>query len=146
MFSAPGPIDDVAAITWRRSVARAYATAASAMPCSFWPRHVGSVVAGLLQRGAEPQHVAVAEDREDPGEQRHLRAVQQLRALRGHPAHQRLRGRETRHQLSLRPAAEVIGQRGSVGMLSQVSRTQPCAGSSQNASSRSAPGPAITLR
>ena len=42
MFSAPGPIDDVAAITWRRSVARAYATAASAMPCSFWPRQVGS--------------------------------------------------------------------------------------------------------
>ena len=107
-------------------------------------------VACLVQRGAEPQHVAVAEDREDTGEQRHLGPVEQLRALRGHPAHQCLRHGQAYgrlgHRGSSRPAAEVIGQRGSVGMVSQVSRTQPCAGSSQNASSRSAPGPAITLR
>ena len=42
MFSAPGPIEEVATITWRRSVARANAAAASAIPCSVWPRQVGS--------------------------------------------------------------------------------------------------------
>ena len=50
------------------------------------------LVAHLVQRGAEPEDVAVAEDREDAGEQRHLGAVEQLGALGGHPPHQRLGG------------------------------------------------------
>ena len=35
MLSAPGPIDDVATMIWRRLVALANPTAASAIPCSF---------------------------------------------------------------------------------------------------------------
>ena len=42
MFAAPGPIDDVATMIWRAFIAFAYPTAARAMPCSFWPRQVGS--------------------------------------------------------------------------------------------------------
>ncbi len=41
-FRAPGPIDDVATMNCRRRIAFANPTAASAIPCSFWPRHVGS--------------------------------------------------------------------------------------------------------
>ena len=42
MFRAPGPIEEVATMTWRRRIALAKATPASAIPCSFWPRQVGS--------------------------------------------------------------------------------------------------------
>ncbi len=42
MFVAPGPMDEVATMICRRRIAFAYAIAASAMPCSFCPRHVGS--------------------------------------------------------------------------------------------------------
>ena len=38
MFIAPGPTEDVAAMNCRRRIALAKPTAASAMPCSFWPR------------------------------------------------------------------------------------------------------------
>ena len=37
-FMAPGPIEVVAAISCRRRIALAKPIAASAMPCSFWPR------------------------------------------------------------------------------------------------------------
>ena len=49
------------------------------------------LVLDVVQRGAEPEHVAVPEDREHPCEQRHLGAVEQLGPLRDHPPHQRLR-------------------------------------------------------
>ena len=75
------------------------------------------------------------------------------RALRHHPAHQRLRGREPdglgasvmprSSSAVTRPAARGHGQRGSVACAAQVSRTQPWAGSSQNASARSCAGPAM---
>ena len=52
------------------------------------------LVLDVVQRGAEPEHVAVPEDRENPCEQRHLGAVQQLGTLRDHPLHQRLRRRQ----------------------------------------------------
>ena len=54
MFVAPGPIEDVATMICRRRVAFANATAASAMPCSFWPRQVGSVVPRLVERVPRP--------------------------------------------------------------------------------------------
>ena len=75
MLSAPGPIDDVATMIWRRRVALAKPTAASAIPCSFWPRHVGSASPASSQRLAEARDVAVPEDREDAREQRHLASV-----------------------------------------------------------------------
>ena len=40
MFSAPGPIEDVATMICRRRNALVKPSAASAMPCSFCPRHV----------------------------------------------------------------------------------------------------------
>jgi hypothetical protein len=43
MLSAPGPIDEVATMIWRRRLALAKPMAASAMDCSFWPRQVGKV-------------------------------------------------------------------------------------------------------
>ena len=75
MFVAPGPIDEVAIMIWRRRIALAKPTAASAMPCSFWPRHVGSSSLHGLERLPEARHVAVPEDREHAGEQRRLVAV-----------------------------------------------------------------------
>ncbi len=53
MFSAPGPIDDVATMICRRRIALAKPTAASAMPCSFWPRQRRQLVARLVERVAE---------------------------------------------------------------------------------------------
>ena len=50
------------------------------------------LVALLVQGGAQPEDVAVPEDREHAREQRHLAAVEQLRALRDHPADERLGG------------------------------------------------------
>ena len=38
MFMAPGPTDDVAAMNCRRRIAFAKPIAASAIPCSLWPR------------------------------------------------------------------------------------------------------------
>ena len=42
MFVQPGPIDDVAIMIRRPRIALPYATAARAMDCSLWPRHVGN--------------------------------------------------------------------------------------------------------
>ncbi len=41
MFSAPGPIELAATMIWRRRFALAKPMAASAIDCSFCPRHVG---------------------------------------------------------------------------------------------------------
>ena len=57
MFVAPGPIELVATMIWRRRIALAKATAASAMPCSFWPRHVGS--SSLTSSSAGPRQVTL---------------------------------------------------------------------------------------
>ena len=74
----------------RGASALAKAIAASAIDCSFWPRQVGSSSLTGLQRLAEAGDVAVAEDREHAGEQRHLAPVD-LGALGDQLAHQRLR-------------------------------------------------------
>ena len=42
MLVAPGPIELAATMIRRRLAARANPQAASAIPCSFWPRQVGS--------------------------------------------------------------------------------------------------------
>ena len=102
------------------------------------------LVARLVEGEAEPGDVAVAEDREDAGEERHLAAVD-LRPLGDQEPHDRLRGRQP-HRLHRGPSAVVIGQRGSAGMSSQVARIQAYAGSSTIAIVRSGFGPAITLR
>jgi hypothetical protein len=41
MFRAPGPIEVVHAMTWRRNFALANAIAACAIACSLWARQVG---------------------------------------------------------------------------------------------------------
>ena len=102
------------------------------------------VVPRLVEGEPEPGHVAVAEDREDPREERRLAAVE-LGPLGDQEPHDRLR-RGQPHRLHRAPPAPVIGQRGSVGMSSQVARIQPYAGSSTIAIVRSGFGPAITLR
>jgi hypothetical protein len=101
------------------------------------------LLAHLFERVAEPEHVAVPEDREHAGEQRGLGAVEQLGALGEHPADERLCRGELH---AVRPFAVVTGQRGSSSWSAQLSRIQVWAGSSQNASERSAPGPARTFR
>ncbi len=57
MFVAPGPIELVATMIRRRRDALAKATAASAMPCSFWPRHVGNT--SRTSSSAGPRHVTL---------------------------------------------------------------------------------------
>jgi hypothetical protein len=55
MFSAPGPIELVATMIWRRRFAFANAMAAIAMDCSFCPRHVGK--RSFTASRASPRHV-----------------------------------------------------------------------------------------
>ena len=57
MFVAPGPIELVATMIWRRRLALAKATAASAMPCSFCPRHVG--MTSFTASSAGPRQVTL---------------------------------------------------------------------------------------
>ncbi len=57
MFVAPGPIELVATMIRRRRDALAKATAASAMPCSFWPRQVGNT--SRTSSSAGPRHVTL---------------------------------------------------------------------------------------
>ena len=107
----------------------------------------------LVERLADPGDVPMSEDPPHPREEWTLDAVP-LDALGGHPPDQRLRHRQPhrahdsrlRPGALLRPAAVVIGTRGSRGSASHEGRTHACAGSSVNASDRSAPGPARTFR
>ena len=87
MLVAPGPIEVVQAIMRRRREALAKAIAACAIACSLWARIGRQRVARAVQRLAQAGDVAVAEDREDAGEQRQLRAVD-LGRLRGEEADQ----------------------------------------------------------
>ena len=57
MFVAPGPMELVATMIWRRRMALAKATAARAMPCSFCPRHVGKV--SFTASSAGPRQVTL---------------------------------------------------------------------------------------
>ena len=111
---------------------------------------------GVEQRLPEAGDVAVAEDAEAALEEPVLDAVA-LAALRGEEPYGRLRDGEpdgcAGGHVVLRVAgvcaggwAEVSGRRGSTGWSAQVPRIQACAGSSQNFQTRSAPGPAMTLR
>ncbi len=114
----------------------------------------------LVQRGPETEHVAMPEDPEDPGEERHLRAVEQLRALRDHPSHQRLRGRQPDrrggHQTCLLscsghgvdPSGGAGDRTAGIGAPRRPSCHAPsCApGRRRRPSSRSSLGPAITFR
>src|SRR4051794_20825299 len=54
MLEAPGPMEVVQAIIWRRFLALAKATAASAMPCSLWARNVGSVSRAWYRASPNP--------------------------------------------------------------------------------------------
>ncbi len=97
----------------------------------------------------DPGHVAVPEDPEAAFDQTLLDAVA-LGPLLGEETHGRLRDGETDGAHG-RPSRElgrapVSGSRGSVACPAQVSRTHPCAGSSQISQERSCDGPAITLR
>ena len=75
MLSAPGPIDEVATMIWRRFAALANPAAASAHALLVLTAPRRQRVAGLLQRQTETGDVAVAEDRIHAGEQRHLDIV-----------------------------------------------------------------------
>ena len=108
MLRAPGPIDDVATMNWRRRIALANPTAASAIPCSFWPRHVGSSSRASCSAWPEARDVAVAEDREHAGNERRLDAVDH-RALGDEVAHDRLGGGRPVTRLTGHPAAASSG-------------------------------------
>ena len=84
-------------------------------------------VAEGVQGRAQPEHVAVSEDPENPRKERGFGAVEQLAALRDQPAYEGLRGGESYGHDALLPgpSAEVIGTRGSSPASSQVSRNQP---------------------
>ena len=101
------------------------------------------LVLALQQRLADAGDVAVTEDAPAAGEERGLDTVS-LDVLHLEEAHDRLRdGQPGGHRSSSRAQN---GSRGSTSWSAQVSRTQPCAGSSQMRQARSSPGPAITLR
>ena len=57
MLVAPGPIELVATMIWRRRMALVKATAARAIPCSFCPRQVGKT--SLTSSSAGPRQVTL---------------------------------------------------------------------------------------
>ena len=73
MLVAPGPMEVVQAIIRRRREALAKAMAACAIACSLWRAEGRQLVAHPVQRLAHAGHVAMAEDRPDPAEDRHDR-------------------------------------------------------------------------
>jgi hypothetical protein len=103
----------------------------------------GKLVARLVERVAKAEHVAVPEDREDPGEEWRLATVDD-RPLRDEKADDRLRRGES-HAAHVGPSEVVSGHLGSVSCELQVPRIQAYAGSSTKAMSLPAE-PAMTFR
>ena len=75
MLAAPGPTEEVATQICLRFICLAKATAAWAMPCSFWPCQISRCLASWLQSLAQPHHVAVTGDDEHAADEAALFAV-----------------------------------------------------------------------
>ena len=144
MFVAPGPIEDVATMICCRRVAFANATAASAIPCSFWARCVGSRSRASCRALPSPSTFPWPKIANTPGNSGTFFAVH-YRPLGDEEADDRLRRRQP-DCVHVGPFAVVSGQRGSSACAAHVSRIHACGGSSTNASVRPGAGPAMTLR
>lgn len=99
---------------------------------------------GLEQSLSETRHIAVSEDAPGARDEPLFLAVALAVLVRQEP-YESLRGGEP-YRLHHTSFEVPNGSRGSVARVSQVPRTQPCAGSSQISQARSGPGPAMTLR
>ena len=133
------------------------------MPCSFWPRQVGSSSRTSCSAVPSPSTLPWPKIAKTPGNSgtsvpssssERCAIIQRTSAcavvsrivpvISVPPVPSGSSYDGTRP--SVRPGAEVTGHRGSISMPDQVSRIQAWAGSSQNAIARSSPGPAITFR